>query len=174
MLLRCLFVKLLHFTRSFFFYVSLTFEGVYFSQIDCLFSLLQLLLSWAVVEAIIMLRQILNELFILTCCLEQSKQQLYFLLFSWQESRSQIPQNVKTLLQVVVVVASVQACTVIKCFHYLYESPQQRRGLLAGRRRRRRCQPLDWRNDLIFFFGCFGIGGTGGDSKPWQRAATAV
>lgn len=36
-----------------------------------------------------------------------------------------LPQNIKTLLQVVVA-ASVQACMVIKCFHYLYESPQQR------------------------------------------------
>lgn len=46
----------------------------------------------------------------------QSKQKFYFLLFSWQ---------VKSMPLQVVFVASVQACAVIKCFHYLYESPQQ-------------------------------------------------
>lgn len=45
-----------------------------------------------------------------------------------------------------------------------------KRGLQAVQQR---CQPSDWRNGLIFFFGCFGSGGSGGGSKPWQRAAIA-
>lgn len=35
------------------------------------------------------------------------------------------------------------------------------------------CQPPDWQNGLIFFFGCLGSGGSGGGCKPWQRAAIA-
>ncbi len=35
------------------------------------------------------------------------------------------------------------------------------------------CQPSDWQNGLTFFFWCFGTGGSGGGSKPWQRAAIA-
>lgn len=34
------------------------------------------------------------------------------------------------------------------------------------------CQRSDWQNGLSIFFGCFGSGGSGGGSKPWQRAAT--
>lgn len=46
----------------------------------------------------------------------QGRQKFYFIFPSWQ---------VKSTLLQVVVVASAQACTLIKCFHYLYEPPQQ-------------------------------------------------
>ncbi len=35
------------------------------------------------------------------------------------------------------------------------------------------CRPSDWQIGLTFFFRCCGTGGSGGGSKPWQRAATA-
>lgn len=45
-----------------------------------------------------------------------------------------------------------------------------RRGLWALQQH---CQLSNWQNGLIFFFGCFGNGGSEGASKPWQRAAIA-
>lgn len=83
-----------------------------------------------VVVAIIMLRQLLTVHFNI---LPRTKQAAVVLssVLPAKTADPRFPQNVKTLLQVVVV-ASVQACTVIKCFHYLYEPPQQRRGLLGG------------------------------------------
>lgn len=69
-----------------------------------------------------------------------------------------------------VVVASVLACMMINDF-IIYMNPNTREREL--RAVQRRCQLSDWQNGLIFFFGCFGTGGSGDGSKPWQRAVIA-
>lgn len=91
-----------------------------------------------------------------------------FWLNSGEESVVYNCQNVKLLPQVVEL--SVLAYMMIKCFHYLYESQQDER--ISSHAAVVSTFRLTERR-LIFFFGCFGTGGSGGSSKPRQRAAIA-